>query len=106
MAPLQTIGRDCAAWPWIRIDPLMSDIYRAAITAIRKQPYIDRANDDGSEEGIAFPAADLRTVHLVSPSGSDVTAADLIDEFWQDIFEEELAAWSEDDAGWQALTIE
>ena len=80
----------------------MSYIYRAAITVIRKQPYIDWANDEAIDDDVSFPADDRRTVYLVSQSGSGVTTADLLDEFWQDMFEEELAAWSEDEAAWPA----
>jgi hypothetical protein len=80
----------------------MSDIYRSAITVIRKQPYIDWANDEGREDDVSFPSGDRRTVYLVPESGSGVAAAELLDEFWQDIFEDELAAWSENEAVWPA----
>jgi hypothetical protein len=80
----------------------MSSIYRSSITVTRKQPYIDWANDEARDDDVRFPPDDRRTVYLVPESGSGVTAADLLDEFWQDIFEEELAAWSEDDAVWPA----
>jgi hypothetical protein len=81
----------------------MSDVYRAAITVTRKPPYIDWANDNGRADGVSFPASDRRTVFLVSPSDPGMTAADLIDEFWQDILEEELAAWTLDEADWPPL---
>jgi hypothetical protein len=78
----------------------MSLVYRAALTVTRKHPYVDWANEDGKTDGVSFPVDDLRTVYLLPLPGPGLTAANLIDEFWQDVFEEELAAWTLDEAAW------
>jgi hypothetical protein len=80
----------------------MSFLYRAAITVTRKQPYLDWANggDDDGPELTAEVAGDRRTVYLVPPPDKDSDLEDLVDEFWQAIFEEELAAWMTDDESW------
>jgi hypothetical protein len=49
---------------------------------------------------VSSPADDVRTVYLVPPPGPDLTKANLIDEFWQDGFEEKLAAWTLDQTAW------
>jgi hypothetical protein len=80
----------------------MSFLYRAAITITRLQPYIDWANStaDGGVELTGAVANDRRTVYLVVESevGSDLS--DLLDDHWEEIFEEELVAWSEDETEW------
>jgi hypothetical protein len=84
----------------------MSYVHRAALTITRKQPYIDWANrpvEDGDEQ-VAYPEDDPRTVYLVPTGGYDVALEELLDEFWQDIFEEELAMWSEDETTWPEPT--
>ena len=82
----------------------MSYVYRAALTITRKQPYIDWANrpDEDNGDQVSYPEDDPRTVYLVPTGGYDVAIGELLDEFWQAIFEEELAAWSEDEAAWPA----
>lgn len=77
-------------------------LYRAAVTLTRKQPYVDWANADGEKDGVSFPAEDRRTVYLVPVADSNLDAARLIEEFWPDIFEEELSAWMLDEATWPA----
>jgi hypothetical protein len=83
---------------------LMSFLYRAAITITRRQPYIAWANGtaDGEVELTGEFANDRRTVYLVAEfeNGSDL--GDLLDDRWEQIFEEELAAWSEDETEWPA----
>ena len=81
----------------------MSTIYRAAITITRKQPYIDWANsfDDGGPQLTEDLARDRRAVYLVTESDRPELSP-LVDEFWEDIFEEELAAWMENENDWLA----
>jgi hypothetical protein len=73
----------------------MSFLYRAAITMTRKQPYIDWANSitDGGPELTPELAGHRRTIYLVPESDQEPELATLLDEFWEQIFEEELAAW-------------
>ena len=72
----------------------MSLLYRSAITITRKQPYIDWANSLG-DDGPELPpdlAGNRRTVYLAPDSPDEPDLAALLDEFWEQIFEEELAA--------------
>jgi hypothetical protein len=80
----------------------MSFLYRSAITITRRQPYIDWANStaDGGVELTGEVANDRRTVYLVVEAEDGSDRGDLLDDHWQDIFEEELAAWTEDESGW------
>jgi hypothetical protein len=87
----------------------MSFLYRSAITITRKQPYIDWANrlEDGGPELTAELAADQRTIYLVPEVARRADFAALLDEFWETIFEEELAAWEEAEERWpESLTRE
>ena len=80
----------------------MTFLYRFAVTITRKQPYIDWANsfeDDGPK--LTDDVADARrTVYLVPETTNQPDLAEIVDEFWQAIFEEELAMWMEDEADW------
>jgi hypothetical protein len=80
----------------------MSFLYRNAITITRKQPYIDWANslDDGGPELTAELAADRRTIYLVPEANRHPDLRQLLDEFWEDIFDEELAVWMIDEGHW------
>jgi hypothetical protein len=82
----------------------MSFLHRTALIITRKQPYIDWANqsEEESDDQVTFPAEDRRTIYLVPASDYEVTVGELLDEFWEDIFEEELAAWMPDEATWPA----
>jgi hypothetical protein len=80
----------------------MSFLYRAAITITRKQPYLDWANgaDDDAPELTTELADDRRTVYLVPEADLRPDLASLLDEFWEPIFQEELAAWMTDEESW------
>ena len=87
----------------------MSFLYRAAITITRKQPYYDSANgvEDNGPELTAELADDRRTIYLVPESDNPANLERLLDEFWEHVFEEELAAWMPEDEHWpKALTRE
>ncbi|HEY7169784.1 MAG TPA: hypothetical protein VH417_02995 [Vicinamibacterales bacterium] len=80
----------------------MSFLYRHALFVSRKQPYIDWAN--GLEEGA--PALDEqlarleRTVFLAFEFDREPALEDLLPDYWEDIFEAELAAWNDDEQRW------
>ena len=80
----------------------MSFLYRFAITITRQQPYIDWANsfDDDGPELTAELADDRRTIYLAPESDVRPDLESLLDEFWEEIFEEELAAWMLQDEDW------
>ena len=80
----------------------MPFLNRSVLTITRKQPYADWANGLPDEEPDSVPYTDQlpRTVYLVPAIDSSTSVAELLDEFWQDIFEEELAGWSEDEDTW------
>jgi hypothetical protein len=85
----------------------MSFLYRSAITITRKQPYIDWANSfaDGGPELTQELADDRRTIYLVPESDNEPDLATLLDQFWEQIFEEELAAWMVHDKDWRARVV-
>jgi hypothetical protein len=76
-------------------------LHRFALTITRKQPYADWANrvSDAEPDSVAYTDELPRTIYLVPAIGSP-NVLELLDEFWSDIFEEELDAWSEDEATW------
>ena len=45
---------------------------------------------------------DRRTIYLVPESTNEPDRERLLEEFWRQIFEEELALWMEDDSTWPA----
>jgi len=81
----------------------VSFLYRTAITITRKQPYVDWANsfDDGGPELTEELARDRRTVYLATETDRPELPP-LLDEFWEDIFEEELASWMDHEDDWPA----
>jgi hypothetical protein len=80
----------------------MSFLYRHAITIIRKQPYVDWANslDDGGPELTVDLAIDRATIYLVPELDESPNLDELLDEFWEGIFDEELAAWTPSEDRW------
>jgi ribosomal protein L24E len=82
----------------------MSFLYRTAVTVTRKQPYIDWANssDDDGPELTKELADDRRTVFLVGESDDRHDLRTLLDDYWEEIFEEELAMWMEEPDDWPA----
>jgi len=81
----------------------MTFLYRFGVTITRRQPYLDWANtiDDGPKLSEEL-ARDRRTIYLVPESTNEPDRGRLLGEFWQHIFEEELAMWMEDDSTWPA----
>jgi hypothetical protein len=92
----------------------MSYLNRSAITVTRKQPYTDWANReaeaearaDGEAAPLAFADELPRTVYVVGPAVPSGAIEELLDDFWETIFQEELAAWTEDEASWPSLSRE
>jgi ribosomal protein L24E len=82
----------------------MPFLYRTAVTVIRKQPYLDWANsfDDGGPELTNELAEDRRTVYLVGESDGRPDLRRLLDDYWEEIFEKELAMWMEAEDDWPA----
>ncbi len=80
----------------------MTMLHRFALTITRKQPYADWANrvSDDEPESAAYTDELPRTIYLVPAIAGSPGVSELLDEFWSDIFEEELEAWSEDEATW------
>jgi hypothetical protein len=80
----------------------MSLLYRAAITVTRKQPYVDWANSFDDDGPLLTPelAGDRRSIYLVPESDQEPDVEALVGEFWQHIFEEELAAWMDREEDW------
>lgn len=78
----------------------MSFLYRSAITITRTQRYIDWANsiDDGGPALTEELATDRRTIYLVGDARPELRA--LLDQHWEDIFEEELAMWMDAEDTW------
>jgi hypothetical protein len=80
----------------------MSFLYRHALFVSRKQPYIDWANSlEEGEPGLdAQLARQERTVFLVFESELEPALDDLLPDYWEDIFEAELATWNDDNQRW------
>ena len=72
----------------------MSFLYRVGLVVAHKQPYVDWANSikDGGPE-LPPDLAAHRTVYLVPEPDAEPDLPALLDEFWLQIFEEELGAW-------------
>ena len=72
----------------------MSFLYRVGLVIAHKQPYVDWANSikDGGPE-LPPDLAAHRTVYLVPEPDAEPNLPALLDEFWLQIFEEELGAW-------------
>ena len=76
-------------------------LHRFGLTITRKQPYADWANREsaGAPDPVAYTDELPRTIYLV-PAIESLGVPELLEEFWSDIFEQELEAWSEDEATW------
>lgn len=78
----------------------MPFLYRTPVLVSKQQPYVDWANsfDDGVE--LSDDLAREKTVYLVETAESEATLDEILTNYWQDIFDEELFAWMEDEATW------
>jgi len=77
-------------------------LHRFALTITRKQPYADWANRESAKgpDPVAYREELPRTIYLIPAIDGSPSVPELLDDFWLDIFEEELEAWSEDEATW------
>lgn len=80
----------------------MTFLYRHALFVSRRQPYLDWANGvgDGDSALDAEVSRKERTVYLAPETDGEPDLAELLDDSWEDIFEEELAAWLMAEQGW------
>jgi hypothetical protein len=81
----------------------MSFIYRIAITINRKQPYIDWANgfdDDGPKMTAELGRRDA--IYLVPVAEHEPTLEEVLSEWWEHLFEEELESWMAREEDWPA----
>jgi hypothetical protein len=83
----------------------MSFLYRHAWFVSRKQPYIDWANslDNGEAMLDQQLARRERTVYLASETDGEPELEELLKDDWEDIFEQELAAWCQDEERWPSV---
>lgn len=87
----------------------MTFLYRHALFVSRRQPYLDWANsiDDSGATLDAALSRKERTVYLTPEADGEPELQELLEESWEEIFEEELAAWHEAEERWpQARTRE
>jgi hypothetical protein len=79
----------------------MSFLYRFGITITRKQPYLEWANSFADGPQLTRELAEAgRTVYLAPESTDEPDREQLLEEFWQHIFEEELSAWMTEADDW------
>lgn len=80
----------------------MSFLYRSALTIVRKPPYMDWANslDDGGPALTDELARDRKSIYLVPEFEREPELSSVLEACWEDIFDEELAMWIEDENRW------
>ncbi len=79
----------------------MSMLLRFAVLVSRKHPFFEWAN--GFDDGVELtPELDreCRTVYLVSEIDPGPDRNNIIGAWWEEIFEEELFSWMEDEKDW------
>jgi hypothetical protein len=72
---------------------------RAAMIVRPAQPFTDWVMSLGDSGLLPDPNGE-QTVYLVPEYGSDEDTVEILKEIYQDIFESELYAWSEDEGQW------
>jgi hypothetical protein len=82
----------------------MGTIYRTPLLVKRKQPFVEwlRSLDDADtfDEAKAATLMGETDVFLVHVPEQEPTLEELIAEYWQDVFEEQLWAWMTDELTW------
>ena len=80
----------------------MTFLYRHALFVSRKQPYLDWANE--IDPGTVILDLELsrreRTVYLAPEMDGEPELGELLEERWEEIFDEELAAWHMAEERW------
>jgi hypothetical protein len=86
----------------------MSFLYRHALFVSRKQPYIDWANSLEEGESLLDEriARRERTVFLALELDGQPGLEDVLPDYWEAIFEAELASWNDDEQRWPTRTRE
>jgi hypothetical protein len=82
----------------------MPFLFRTALIITRKQPYIDWANSFREDEAPEFTIALARKpdIYLGPHSDYQQTLEAVVDQIWEEVFEEELFGWSIDEGQWPA----
>lgn len=80
----------------------MPFLYRAPVLVSKRQPYVDWANSFGDGVELSGDLAREKTVYLVETTEPQATREEIVANYWQDVFDEELLAWMEDEATWPA----
>jgi hypothetical protein len=80
----------------------MPFLYRTALIITRKQPYIDWANGLKEDDAPEFTVdlAQKPDIYLGPHSDYEQTLEAVVDQIWEDVFEEELLGWSTDEDAW------
>jgi hypothetical protein len=80
----------------------MGALFRTAVSLSRRQPYVDWANgvDDGGPRLTLESANRGAGVYLVAVPERELSRDEVVAEWWEDIFEEELAARAEAEDDW------
>jgi hypothetical protein len=82
----------------------MGTIFRTPLLVKRKQPFVDwlRSLEDGDEfeDALAAQATAETDVFLLHVPDREPKLEELIAEYWQDVFEEQLWAWMTDELTW------
>jgi predicted protein tyrosine phosphatase len=74
---------------------------RVALTITRKQAYVDWANGtDGPMPIVAYPEDNRRTIYLAPVGDAEPDLAELLEKFWEEVFDAELSMWMEDESTW------
>ena len=81
----------------------MGLLYRTPVFITRNQPFIEWANGlDADGPDLTVDLAKRREVYLVPTPEHDPGLEEVLDEWWADIFEEELFGWTVDESTWPA----
>lgn len=78
----------------------MPFLYRTPVLVSKRQPYVDWANSFADGVELSDDLAREKTVYLVETAEREVTLDEILANYWQDIFDEELFAWMVDESTW------
>jgi hypothetical protein len=81
----------------------MAFLYRTPAIVRPRQPYVEWANsfkDEGPELTLEFARRQSTIFLLPENDFTDVSEAELLSDWWDAIFEEELAAWTKEETNW------
>jgi len=82
----------------------MGMIYRTPLLVTRKQPFVDWLRSlevpDGVDDVEGARLTSAVNVYLVHAPAHEPTLEEMVGEYWQDIFEEQLYDWMTDELAW------